>query len=65
MHFCADCKDFPCDKVNKNTFKESTIQKWLIGNNKIREIGIKNYYNNCKNIPHYINYKKNEKTIIN
>ncbi len=61
VDFCADCKEFPCNKVNKSIFKESTIQKWLNGNNKIRETGINNYYNEGKNIPHYINYKKEEK----
>lgn len=61
VDFCADCKEFPCNKVNKSIFKESIIQKWLNGNNKIREVGINNYYNDCRSIPHYINYKKDEK----
>lgn len=61
VNFCADCSRFPCDKVNKSIFKESTIQKWLNGNKKIREVGIDQYYYDGKNIPHYINYQKKEK----
>lgn len=29
VDFCADCKEFPCSKINGNTFKKETIAKWL------------------------------------
>lgn len=59
VDFCAFCKDFPCDKVNEKVFDQSILEKWLRGNQKIKEIGIEKYYEEKKEEPHYINYKKN------
>lgn len=58
INFCAECREFPCDKVNTSVYKESTIKKWLDGNKEIKEIGIEEYYEKKKDVPHYINYKK-------
>lgn len=50
VDFCYQCPDFPC----KNTgFDEKLEQRWLKLNNKIREIGLEEYYNEIKNKPRY------------
>lgn len=58
VDFCAECKDFPCDKINENIYKKETIEKWRSGNTEIREKGINKYYDEKKEQPHYINYVK-------
>ncbi len=57
VNCCGECSEFPCDKVKEAGFKETTIKKWLDGSSKIREVGIEAYYQENKDIPHYINYK--------
>lgn len=57
VNYCGECKEFPCNKVKESGFKEKTLQKWLDGSNKIKELGIEKYYEEFKDIPHYINYK--------
>lgn len=57
VNYCGECNEFPCNKVKKSGFKETTIKKWLDGSNKIKEIGIENYYQENKDVPHYIDYK--------
>lgn len=61
VDFCADCLEFPCDKVNKTIFKESTIEKWLEGNKEIKARGIIAYYKEHSKVPHYIKYKEIDK----
>ncbi len=62
VDFCAECGEFPCEKVNDTIYKKTTIEKWLNGNKQIREIGIEEYDKENKEKPHYINYsKKNPK----
>ena len=56
--FCAQCSEFPCDKVNESVYKKSTIKKWLDGNNEIKKYGIDAYYQRNRNRPHYIDYVK-------
>ena len=58
VNFCGECSLFPCDKINSTVFKDSIIKKWLDGNTRIKQIGINLYYEERKNIPHYINHKK-------
>ncbi len=66
IDFCAECKDFPCDKVNVSIYKKSVIEKWLKGNQQIKDIGIEKYYEENKRKPHYIeNSKKKEMKSIN
>lgn len=58
VNFCAECLEFPCNKINSSIYKQTTIEKWLNGNKAIKENGIEKYYEDNKNIPHYINYSK-------
>lgn len=57
VNYCGECTLFPCDKVNKNIFKERVINKWLEGNKRIKEVGITKYYEERKNNSHYSDYK--------
>lgn len=61
VDFCAECPEFPCNKVNESIYKKTTIKRWLDGNTKIKEIGINKYYTLVKDIPHYINYSNKRK----
>lgn len=58
VNFCGECRKFPCNKVNNKIYKESVIKKWVDGNTKIKEKGILAYYEDNKDVPHYIEYKK-------
>lgn len=61
VFFCADCPEFPCNNINEDTYKTTTIKKWKTGNEEIQKIGIENYYEKYKDISHYISYSKNIK----
>lgn len=61
VDFCAECNEFPCDKINERIYKKTIIKKWLDGNNEIKEKGIEQYYEKNKNCPHYIDYIKIER----
>lgn len=58
VDFCGECSEFPCDKVNERVYKPNVIKKWLEGNKQIKLKGINKYYEDNKDIPHYIEYKK-------
>ena len=58
VNFCGECSLFPCDKVNNTVFKDNVVKKWFDGNTRIKQIGINSYYEERKNIPHYIEHKK-------
>lgn len=60
VNFCADCPEFPCNKVNDSIYKPTTIDKWLKGNTKIKEEGLSKYYHQNKDNPHYLNYSKSK-----
>ncbi|MDF2543870.1 MAG: hypothetical protein K0S47_3588 [Herbinix sp.] len=60
IDFCAECSDFPCQK-GKDFFItiNNTIRRdWELGSNRIKEIGIERYFNEKKDVSHYISYKK-------
>jgi hypothetical protein len=48
--FCFECKDFPCDKTG---FPTGLREKWIRKNNKIKEIGIEQFFEEEKKVPHY------------
>lgn len=50
VEYCFQCEGFPCDNTG---FDENLKQRWLKINNKIREIGLENYYNEIKDKPRY------------
>lgn len=50
VDYCFQCDDFPC---NNTGFDENLKQRWLKINNKIKEIGLENYYSEIKDNPRY------------
>ena len=50
VDFCYQCKEFPCENTG---FDDNLKQRWLIINNKIREIGLEKYYSEIKDKPRY------------
>ncbi|MBP2656059.1 MAG: hypothetical protein H6Q73_3628 [Firmicutes bacterium] len=40
VDFCFECKEYPCD----TQFEGKTRERWLERNNRMKEIGVKNYY---------------------
>ncbi len=58
VNFCGECPEFPCSKVNNKIYKENVIKKWIEGNTRIKNDGILAYYEENKDVPHYIEYKR-------
>ena len=50
VDFCFQCDEFPCNKTN---FDEHLHKRWIKLNERIREIGIENYYTETKDKPRY------------
>ncbi|MBC8204270.1 MAG: hypothetical protein H8E87_02020 [FCB group bacterium] len=51
MDFCFQCEEFPCDKVN---FDPDLHNRWLIMNNRMKEIGLEAYYKETKDKLMYV-----------
>jgi len=50
VDFCYQCAEFPCTGTG---FDEHLYKRSVIINNRIREIGLDNYYNEVKDKPRY------------
>jgi len=50
LDFCFQCDEFPCDKTN---FDDNLRKRWIQLNERIREVGIENYYAETKDKPRY------------
>lgn len=50
IDFCFQCNEFPCEKTN---FESHLKQRWIKINKRMKEIGIKAYYKETKNLPRY------------
>ena len=59
VSFCGECGEFPCNKVNIEMYNQKLIDRWLRGNNRIKEAGIERFFNEERGISHYRDYKKN------
>lgn len=58
IDFCAECWEFPCNKIDESIYKKTTIEKWNKGNQQIKDYGIEKYYEENKKKSHYANYIK-------
>ena len=60
VDYCAACSEYPCEKAKTffTTINKIIGQDWENGNKRIKEIGIEEYFNEKKNMSHYISYKK-------
>lgn len=50
VDFCFQCDDFPCKNTGFDTHLE---QRWIKINQRMKEIGVENYYNEIKDKPRY------------
>lgn len=57
VDFCGECEEFPCNAMTK-VFEAEVYNQWLSGNKEIKDRGIETYWENNKEKPHYIVYKK-------
>lgn len=49
VDFCFECSEYPCDKQ----FEGKTRDRWLKRNNRMKAIGIENYYLEQSKLPRY------------
>ena len=61
IDFCAQCNEFPCPKVKDyfDAHDELIYPVWVNGNKRIREVGIEAYFEEKKDVSHYIHYGEN------
>lgn len=45
VDFCFQCNEFPCENTN---FDPHLKRRWIQMNNRMKEIGVKSYYNETK-----------------
>lgn len=61
VDFCAECNDFPCREA-KDFFAtlgdDSITASWESETRRLREIGLEAYFEEKKDVSHYIRYKK-------
>jgi len=53
IDFCADCADFPC---GRDCVPGSVRKRWIDGNNFIKKHGFERYFEENKNVSHYIEH---------
>jgi len=60
VDFCAECDEFPCEKAISFFAGINAVIRtdWEAGNRRIQEIGIEQYYDEKKDISHYLSFKK-------
>ena len=56
--FCGECSEFPCGKVDA-IFNPDVYKRWIKGNNRIREVGIEQFFQEEKDKSHYIDFVEN------
>jgi len=50
VDFCCQCAEFPCEKSGLDP---DLLKRWTEMNQRMREIGIEQYYEECINMPRY------------
>jgi hypothetical protein len=51
VDFCFQCDDFPCDKTN---FDSHLHKRWIKMNERMKEIGVEDYYEETKDLCRYL-----------
>jgi len=61
VDFCGECAEFPCEKAKEffGKINDTILADWENGNKRIKEVGIRQYFEEKKDVSHYISYKKN------
>jgi len=50
VDFCFQCDEFPCEKTN---FDPDLKRRWIQMNNRMKEIGVEDCYEETKDLPRY------------
>lgn len=50
VDFCFQCDEFPCEKTN---FDADFKQRWITMNNRMREVGAEDFFEETKDLPRY------------
>jgi hypothetical protein len=50
VDFCFQCHEFPCEKTN---FDPHLQERWILMNNRMKEIGVEGYYKETKDQSRY------------
>ncbi|MCI8388680.1 MAG: DUF3795 domain-containing protein [Clostridiales bacterium] len=60
VDFCADCGEFPCAKAKEffDSVDTRITRVWEDGSRRIKEVGLESYYDEKKDVSHYLHYKK-------
>lgn len=61
VDYCAECVEFPCEGALAffKGINEIIGQDWINGNERIKKVGIDQYFDEKKDSSHYQSYKKN------
>lgn len=51
IDYCHQCDDFPCDKTG---FDKHLHERWIKMNERIKAVGVEQYYDETKNKPRYV-----------
>lgn len=59
VNFCGECSDFPCEKAKDffTKINDIIVSDWLKGSQRIKEVGLRQYFEEKKDVSHYISYK--------
>lgn len=60
VDFCAECPEFPCQKARDffATVNNVIGRDWEQGSSRLREVGAARYFDEKKDLSHYISYRK-------
>ncbi len=51
VDFCFECNKFPCDNSG---FDDNLKQRWVKSNQRMKEVGVSQYYEEIKDLPRYV-----------
>ena len=51
VDFCFQCAEFPC---NKSNLDPDLKRRWILMNERMKEIGVEAYYEETKDVPRYV-----------
>lgn len=51
VDFCFQCEDFPCEKSH---FDPHLKERWILMNERMKEVGVEAYFEESRNAPRYV-----------
>lgn len=58
VSFCCECSKFPCDKYATGVFNETVLSRIKRGNERIREVGAEQFFEEEKRMSHYEDWRQ-------